>query len=183
MPSVCVLISLAGLQTCNCVHSPDSIFVGAVVSPGGVGVTPMMSTAAYLCAWAEAETDRSLPHVHFVWMSKGNDAFLDWDPDLLRRMSALSAFSLHLFDTTSEVEQKIGDAEEGVEAIAVNPGRCELEKRFCMAELAGTHHDASRTVNARAVAVCACGPASLCIDAGRLAKNEGYAMHAEAFEW
>ena len=150
---------------------------------GGVGVTPILSTAAYLCAWAEAGNNIALPHVHFVWMARGAAPFNDWNPELLHRMSALPTFSVHLYDTTAKLEGRVGDAEDPEQSVPLHPGRCALSERFQLQQLAEAHHDSTRALTPSSVGIFLCGPPTLRAAAADLSTSQGYMMHVDKFEW
>eukprot|EP00667_Euglena_gracilis_P002903 EG_transcript_2907 len=63
---------------------------------GGVGVTPMISTAQYLM-----QLERPRPKVHFVWLNRNANAFLEWFPTVLLDMASCDDFELMLYHTHS----------------------------------------------------------------------------------
>eukprot|EP00667_Euglena_gracilis_P003825 EG_transcript_3841 len=83
---------------------------------GGVGVTPMISTAQCLM-----QMEHPRPKVHFVWLSRDAAAFFEWFPAVLLDMVSCGDFELMLYHTRTTAATMTTSAAISATVSAVGP--------------------------------------------------------------
>jgi ferredoxin-NADP reductase len=167
-----------------------------VLVAGGVGVTPLMSTAGYLLEQlaANASTtskEKALPllkHVTFVWSARSQVCFRDWFPAEMTALLEANDVDVKLFQTCGERDSsvivsptaKVDDVE--MQAWVSNGALKECLKagRPVAADiLSGVHKRVAGV--AGKVAVLACGPERFVGAFRSAAKSTGAHFHSETF--
>lgn len=164
---------------------------------GGIGITPMISTALHLESILNDGKFSQYPNlkkVHLVWSVRSKDELLWFNSELTRLANRRNGiFNLHLYATRYSQMQRVDsvnvayNGESGIEMTGVIAGgsnpmisgadfqhKFERDVRPSYAALFEKSADGR-------VAVMACGPPPLVADAKSCAAAKGYHFHKETF--
>ena len=153
---------------------PVNKYKDIILCTGGVGITPALSLAQFVCSKNTTTNPDESMQVQLVWSGRGDSAFATFGEELaaIHKLD-LENVMLTLHNTAAgcskEISVPLNDKEEGNYILPVKVGRPDFESIF---DLAG-----SRT------AVFACGPPPMVRSVEIAAYKRGLDFHCEVFEF